>query len=148
MNGACSATTIGPPPSRAHANQRLITIPDEVVAWAATEAATAYAEQAKETPKVNGTHAEAKPTKLKPKLVSAPVSRDTAVASGNLSNTQVKLTAGEARAATDGTHTWNYDDPSGKARFKKGDPIGVQEFARRKKMLTEQGAYDKIAVQQ
>jgi hypothetical protein len=53
----------------------------------------------------------------------------------------VKLTRGEAAAAQDGTHVWNYSDPKGK--FKKGDPIGIQEMARRKLALTKQGAYDK-----
>lgn len=53
----------------------------------------------------------------------------------------VTLTRREVEAATDGTHTHNYDSPDGK--FKKGDPIGVQEFARRKSILTKQGAYDR-----
>lgn len=55
----------------------------------------------------------------------------------------VELTRAEAEAATDGTHIWNYDDPTGKNRFKKGDPIGVQEFARRKALMKEQGHYDR-----
>jgi hypothetical protein len=45
---------------------------------------------------------------------------------------RVKLTEGEIQNATDGTLQWNYDDPSGQNRFKKGDPIGVNEMARRK----------------
>ena len=56
---------------------------------------------------------------------------------------EVRLTRGEAEAATDGTHVWNYDDPSGQKRFKKGDPIGIQEMARRKETLSKQGAYDR-----
>lgn len=55
--------------------------------------------------------------------------------------TEVRLTAAEARAATDGTLIWNYDDPTGKGRFKKGDAIGVQEMARRKAALTKEGRY-------
>lgn len=55
----------------------------------------------------------------------------------------VRLTKGEAAAATDGTHVWNYDDPSPQKKFKKGDPIGVQEFARRKLAMGKQGLYDK-----
>lgn len=55
----------------------------------------------------------------------------------------VRLTPGEAAAATDGTHQWNYDDPSPQKKFRKGDPIGTQEFARRKLALTKQGAYDR-----
>lgn len=59
----------------------------------------------------------------------------------------VRLTRGEATAATDGTHVWNYDDPSGKGRWKKGDPIGVQEFARRKREMQREGHYDKSYVE-
>lgn len=54
---------------------------------------------------------------------------------------EVRLSAREAAAATDGTHTWNYDDPNGK--FKKDTPIGIQEFARRKSIMKSQGLYDK-----
>jgi len=60
---------------------------------------------------------------------------------GGRGGREVKLTAGEKASATDGTLTWNYDDPKGK--FKQGDPIGVQEFARRKLVMQEQGLYDK-----
>lgn len=56
---------------------------------------------------------------------------------------QVSLTRAEARAATDGTLVWNYDDPTGKKRFKKGDPIGTQEFARRKMQMGKEGRYDR-----
>lgn len=56
---------------------------------------------------------------------------------------EVRLSAGEARAAQDGTLVWNYDDNSPQKRFKKGDPIGVQEFARRKQALTLNGQYDR-----
>jgi hypothetical protein len=57
------------------------------------------------------------------------------------SPTEVRLSRSEAEAATDGTHVWNYDDPSPQKRFKKGDPIGTQEFARRKYEMTKQGRY-------
>lgn len=56
---------------------------------------------------------------------------------------EVRLTRGEAQRAQDGTIVWNYDDPSGKKRFKKGDPIGTQEFARRKLQMQKEGLYDK-----
>ena len=56
---------------------------------------------------------------------------------------QVKLTAGEARSATDGTLVWNYDDPSGQNRFRKGDPIGLAEMARRKHEGMKAGLYDR-----
>lgn len=55
----------------------------------------------------------------------------------------VTLTQREVLASEDGTHTWNYDDPSPQKKFKKGDVIGRQEFARRKVALTKQGAYDR-----
>jgi len=61
----------------------------------------------------------------------------------NGGGTEVRLSANEAKAAQDGTHVWNYDDPSGQKRFKKGDVIGVQEFARRKLEMQRQGLYDK-----
>ena len=76
---------------------------------------------------------------LLPTRVAAPV---TGAATTNASSAaEVRLTAREAQAAQDGTHVWNYDDPNKK--FKKGDPIGIQEFARRKRELTKQGAYDR-----
>lgn len=56
---------------------------------------------------------------------------------------QVKLTAREALSATDGTLVWNYDDPSGQSKFKKGDPIGLAEMARRKHEGQKAGLYDK-----
>lgn len=56
---------------------------------------------------------------------------------------EVRLSQREATAAQDGTHVWNYDDPSPQKRFKKGDPLGVQEFARRKLEMTKQGLYDR-----
>jgi hypothetical protein len=65
----------------------------------------------------------------------------------NGGGTEVRLSKGEAAAATDGTHVYNYDDPSPQKKFKKGDPIGIQEFARRKLELTKQGAYDKSYVE-
>ena len=60
--------------------------------------------------------------------------------------TEVRLTRGEAQAAVDGSITWNYDDPKG--RFKKGDVIGVQEYARRKLAMQKQGAYDRAYTDQ
>ncbi len=62
---------------------------------------------------------------------------------GAVERNEVHLKDFEAKAAVDGTHVWNYDDPSGQKRFKKGDPIGVQEFARRKQKMTQQGQYDR-----
>lgn len=55
--------------------------------------------------------------------------------------TEVRLTKGEALSATDGTLQWNWDSPEGK--FKKGDPIGLVEMARRKHEGIKAGLYDK-----
>lgn len=78
---------------------------------------------------------------------AAPVHQSGGGVSGS-SGTEVVLTRGEAAAAQDGTHVWNYDDPSPQKKFRKGDPIGVQEFARRKLELSRQGAYDRTYVEQ
>lgn len=61
---------------------------------------------------------------------------------------EVKLSRMEANAATDGTHIWNYDDPTGQKRFKKGDAIGVQEMARRKLAMQKEGRYDRAYLEQ
>lgn len=76
---------------------------------------------------------------------SAPVAPGSAVANGGNGGggSPVMLTAREAAAAQDGTLVYNYDDPKGK--FKKGDPIGLQEMARRKLAMQKQGLYDKSA---
>jgi hypothetical protein len=85
--------------------------------------------QAKDTAKIN----------IRP---SAPVAPAGNAAGGmNGGGMSVTLTKREATAATDGTHTWSYDDKGGK--FKKGDPIGLQEFARRKAIMTKEGHYDR-----
>jgi len=63
----------------------------------------------------------------------------------NGGGTEVRLTRGEAASATDGTLVWNYDDPSPNKAFKKGDPIGLAEMARRKYLGKKAGLYDKSA---
>ena len=85
--------------------------------------------------------AAAPPPKPKPK--APPVAPVTATAGGTSGGSEVRLSKGEVAVATDGTHTWAYDDPSPQKKFKAGDPIGVQEFARRKKAMMEGGMYDK-----
>ncbi len=72
----------------------------------------------------------------------APVGSPSGGGANGGSNT-VTLTAGEARAANDGTVVWNIPDPTGKNRWKKGDPIGNVEYARRKQSMQKQGLYDK-----
>lgn len=95
---------------------------------------------------------EAAQVKPQPKRSAAPpVAPGSSVSgtgngNGSHNGQSVTLTAREAAAATDGTHVYNYDDPKGK--FKKGDPIGVQEFARRKLALQRQGAYDRSFTEQ
>lgn len=76
---------------------------------------------------------------------AAPVAPGSAVSNGGGGDGRpvVMLTRGEAAAAQDGTHVWNYDDPKGK--FKKGEPIGTTEFARRKLAMQKQGLYDRNA---
>jgi len=59
----------------------------------------------------------------------------------NGGSVEVRLSAREAAAAQDGSICWNHDDPKGK--FKKGDPVGISEFARRKMIMKSQGLYDK-----
>ena len=67
---------------------------------------------------------------------AAPVSRgsDTISTSSSESSSVVKLTPGEARAATDGSIVWN-------TGAKKGEPIGVKEYARRKAIMMKNGSY-------
>lgn len=92
---------------------------------------------------------ETDPPEQKPRtrtpMPAAPVSRSNVQGNGSHGE-QVTLTRGEQLAATDGTHVYNFDDPNGK--FKKGDPIGLREMARRKAELTKQGAYDRAYVSQ
>jgi hypothetical protein len=89
------------------------------------------------------------PVKAHTRRVSPPVAP---VASGNSGASQggqeVRLSKKEAEAATDGTHIWNYEDPTGQRRWKKGDPIGIQEFARRKAAMIKQGQYDRSYTEQ
>lgn len=66
---------------------------------------------------------------------------------GSSSGSEVRLSQREAAAAQDGTLVYNYDDTSPQKRFKKGDPIGLQEMARRKLAMTKQGLYDKSYVE-
>lgn len=79
---------------------------------------------------------------VKPKQSAAPpVAPGAAVSSNGGSQPSVQLTKREADAAQDGTLVWNWNDPNGK--YKKGDPIGLQEMARRKMHGMKQGLYDR-----
>ncbi len=89
------------------------------------------------------------PVEAPQRRATAPVAPAGQVANGgngSSGGTTVTLTKGENMAATDGTHTWNYDDPKGK--FKKGEPIGVHEFARRKLAMMKRGDYDRTYSEQ
>lgn len=64
----------------------------------------------------------------------APVSRGNGdIQSGGNGNV-IKLSSGEARAATDGSIVWN-------TGANKGEPIGVKEYARRKSLMIKNGQY-------
>ncbi len=64
----------------------------------------------------------------------APVSRGNGdIQSGGNGNV-IKLSSGEARAATDGSIVWN-------AGANKGEPIGLKEYARRKSLMIKNGQY-------
>jgi hypothetical protein len=81
----------------------------------------------------NGNGQETQPMKraTTPVRASAPVRGGNGISTRTMRS--VKLTEGEMRQATDGTLAWDRDDPKG--RFKAGDPIGVNEMARRKVLI-------------
>ena len=87
--------------------------------------------------KPNGGQQQQQQSQRRPTAPVAPVTSSGGGMSGGA--TEVRLTAEEARAATDGTIVWNWDDPKG--RFKKGDPVGLSEYARRKAAMTKEGRY-------
>ena len=93
--------------------------------------------------KTNGNGAQ---TQRRSSAPVAPVAQSGGGTSGG--GAVVTLSQNEKRSAEDGTLIWNYDDPSGQKRFRKGDPIGVQEFARRKLALKQSGQYDKTLTEQ
>lgn len=98
---------------------------------------------------IMGTQPTKTDTKIEPKTESGAGKRPMSAAASGASSTggmnggaqEVRLTAREVAAANDGTVCYNYDDPKGK--FKKGDPIGTTEFARRKMIMQKQGLYDR-----
>lgn len=79
-------------------------------------------------------------TRTRTPMPAAPVSHTAAGGNGGgRSNTQVVLTSGEQKSATDGTIVWNYDDP--KRGAVKGEPIGLREMAIRKASMSKEGRY-------
>ncbi len=70
---------------------------------------------------------------------------------GAVGGNEVRLSRTEAAAATDGTHVWqSHDLKAGRIKDKSqvGQPIGHQEFARRKLEMTKAGAYDRSYLEQ
>lgn len=114
-------------------------VPDTDAYFRFLEERLGYAETEQEArPKPKSTTQRSRP------MPAAPA-RDGASASpsnGQLKSTQVVLTPGEQRAATDGTLRWNRDDP--KVGAVKGQPIGLKEFARRKSELMKNDRYNRI----
>jgi hypothetical protein len=88
----------------------------------------------------NGNGADTTTSQRRPTAPTAPVTASGGGMSGEGST--VRLTKGEAQAATDGTHVWNVPDKTGKNRWQVGDPIGIQEMARRKLALSRDGRYN------
>lgn len=87
------------------------------------------------------------PPKLAPRpktrtaMPAAPVSRDnSSPTNGSLGGSQVILTPGEQRAATDGSVVWNVTDE--KIGAVKDQPVGLREYARRKAAMTREGRYN------
>lgn len=70
-------------------------------------------------------------------MPAAPPSRDVAATPGQ--KVQVSLSASEVKSATDGTLVFN-SGPN------KGKPIGTQEMARRKALLSREGKYANISL--
>lgn len=97
----------------------------------------------KKEAKVEKNPTEASQVQPQQKRSAAPPVAPTASVSSSGANGDrtVTLTKREADAATDGTIVWNWTDPNGK--FKKGDPIGHQEMARRKLSMQKEGRYDR-----
>ena len=82
-----------------------------------------------------------------PARPAAPVGGSSNGASA-VGKTKVTLSKSEFKTATDGTLQWGYDDPTGKKRWRKGDPIGAPEYARRKAAQMAEGKFETPYVQQ
>ncbi len=93
------------------------------------------------TPKVARVEPEPDPKKvnIRPSAPVAPAGNSSGGMNGG--GQTVTLTRREVEAATDGTHTWERDSPDGK--HKRGENLGVQEFARRKSIMMKNGLYDR-----
>jgi hypothetical protein len=78
-------------------------------------------------------------TQRRPSAPTAPVTPTGGGVQGG--QQEVTLTKGESERANDGTIVWNYPDPTGKNRWKVGDPIGNSEMGKRKLALMKAGRY-------
>lgn len=100
-----------------------------------------------EAPKTNGTKPAPQARRGPP--AAPPVSGGSGGAGGG---DEVRLSKVEVTAATDGiTHVWGaHDLKAGRIKDKAliGQPIGTQEFARRKLAMTKQGLYDRSYLEQ
>lgn len=95
---------------------------DEYFALVETRLGLRQAEKPKPEPET--------PRQRKP-MPSAPMSRENANGGTN-GAAHVRLTAGQAATATDGTIVWTkYDKPVLEGKARAGDAIGVKEYARR-----------------
>lgn len=92
----------------------------------------------KEEPAARTEQRQQPTTRTRTAMPAAPVSREGGSSNGS-GGQAVTLTPGEQRAATDGSVVHNWDDPNGK--FKKGDPVGLKEYARRKSAMQAEGRY-------
>lgn len=101
--------------------------------------------EAQPEPKPNGGATNQPQTQQTQRRPTAPTAPVTATGGGvNGGATEVRLSKAEADAATDGTLVWERDSPDGK--HKRGTPLGIQEFARRKAIMVKQGRYQNISV--
>lgn len=114
-------------------------IPDTPEYFARVEEYLGIGKKADPEPVKNPTEA----AQVQPKRGAAPPVAPGSGSGGNGGGggPSVTLTKREAEAAVDGTICWQWDDPKGK--FKKGDPVGVNEFARRKLAMMREGRYDR-----
>lgn len=83
------------------------------------------------------THHTTQPQSRPRSMPAAPPSRDNGSATSGGTRVDVALTEGERKSAVDGTLVWN-SGPN------KGKPIGLEEMAKRKYKLTQEGKYKNI----
>ena len=115
-------------------------VPDTVEYFARVEEYLGIKKSEERAPKAAPTEAS-QVSSQKVRSGAPPVAPGASVSGNGGGVPTVQLTAREANAAQDGTLVYNFDDPNGK--FKKNQPIGLQEMARRKLSLQRSGQYDR-----